>query len=189
MPGTAGCVGIFWEERNTWFSDIWTDIKGTAQDLPDGETRARSGAFPLELPYRLIQMYSVYGDTVLDPFVGTGTTMLAAMISARNSIGMDIDRTMAAGIAVTLKLAPCVGENRVRARLVDHEAFVRRRQAEGRDLKHMNKSYGFPVVTSQEIDLEFYHPASIQKLSRYAFRLQHRRGLPAARTTESQRNF
>jgi DNA modification methylase len=57
----------FWEERNTWFSDLW-DFKGTRQDINDQELRNRSAAYPFLLPFRLINMYSVFGDTVLDPF-------------------------------------------------------------------------------------------------------------------------
>ncbi len=54
----------FWEERNLWFSDIWDDLKGVPQNLEG--TRPRSAAFPFEIPYRLINMYSVTGDRVLD---------------------------------------------------------------------------------------------------------------------------
>ena len=81
----------FWEERNKWFSDIW-DFKGTTQKLNNDKVRKRSGAFPLELAYRMINMYSVRGDTVLDPFLGTGTTILAAMAACRNSIGVELDK-------------------------------------------------------------------------------------------------
>src|SRR6056297_1995886 len=82
---------FFWEERNIWFSDIW-DFKGTRQEIKNKKTRERSAAFPFELAFRLINMYSMQGDTILDPFVGTGTTTLAAMSSARNSIGVEIDK-------------------------------------------------------------------------------------------------
>lgn len=47
--------------------------------------------FPLEIPQRLIKMYSYVGDTILDPFMGTGTTLLAAHVLGRNSIGFDIN--------------------------------------------------------------------------------------------------
>jgi len=50
----------FWEERNKWFTDIW-NIKGTSQKLTNKKTRQRSGAFPFEIPYRLINMFSVQG--------------------------------------------------------------------------------------------------------------------------------
>ena len=81
---------FFWEERNSWFSDLW-DFKGTKQNIIKEGCRERSAAFPFELAYRLINMYSLVGETVLDPFLGTGTTILAAISSARNSIGFEID--------------------------------------------------------------------------------------------------
>ena len=49
--------------------------------------------FPEELANRLIRMFSFVGDTVLDPFVGTGTTMVASARADRNSIGVEIDPT------------------------------------------------------------------------------------------------
>jgi DNA modification methylase len=66
----------FWEERNLWFSDLW-EIRGARQHLSIPKFRSdklfmrtRSAAFPMEIPLRLIQMFSVQGDTVLDPFPG-----------------------------------------------------------------------------------------------------------------------
>ena len=82
---------FFWEERNVWFSDIWEDLKGTKQNNIDKHIRERSGAYPFELPYRIINMFSLRGDTVLDPFLGTGTTTLACMATARNSIGYEVN--------------------------------------------------------------------------------------------------
>ncbi|MFB6177625.1 MAG: site-specific DNA-methyltransferase, partial [Halobaculum sp.] len=84
-------ASYFWEERNRWFSDLWTDIDAAPQTTAEETARDRRAAFPVELPYRLISMYSVYGDTVLDPFWGTGTTTLAAMASRRNSVGVELD--------------------------------------------------------------------------------------------------
>jgi len=49
--------------------------------------------FPLEIPYRVIRMYSYEGDTVLDPYIGTGATMLAAERCGRHSIGFETDPT------------------------------------------------------------------------------------------------
>ena len=63
---------FFWEERNMWFSDVWMDMRGAKQDLENENLRKRSAAFPFELAYRLINMFSVKGDVVLDPFLGTG---------------------------------------------------------------------------------------------------------------------
>ena len=82
---------IFWEERNAWFSDVWMDVKGTGQELFKKATRSRSAAFPFEVAYRLINMFSVRGDTVLDPFLGTGTTTAAAMACGRHSLGFELD--------------------------------------------------------------------------------------------------
>lgn len=66
-----------------WFRQIW--------NLRGASTREHPAPFPLELALRLVRMYSFVGDTILDPFVGTGTTMLAAMKCGRNSIGYEID--------------------------------------------------------------------------------------------------
>ena len=70
---------------------MWEDLKGTKQNNIDKKIRERSGAFPFELAYRLINMLSLKEDTVLDPFLGTGTTTMAAMATGRNSIGFEID--------------------------------------------------------------------------------------------------
>ncbi|MGQ9684275.1 MAG: DNA-methyltransferase [Anaerolineae bacterium] len=66
-----------------WFQQFWR--------LGGASTREHPAPFPLELAYRLVRMFSFVGDTVLDPFCGTGTTMLAAMRADRNSIGVDVD--------------------------------------------------------------------------------------------------
>lgn len=76
------------DERNLWFSQIWTDIRGTKQR---SVANRRTGAFPEQIPSRLIRMFSVLGDMVFDPFVGTGTTARAAISIGRSFIGLDID--------------------------------------------------------------------------------------------------
>ena len=67
-----------------WFNQIWTDVKGES-------TRKHPAPYPAELASRLIRMFSFVGDTVLDPFAGTGTTNVAAAVAGRSSIGIDID--------------------------------------------------------------------------------------------------
>ncbi|WP_017715644.1 DNA-methyltransferase [Kamptonema formosum] len=67
-----------------WFQQIWAGIPGAS-------TRHHPAPYPLELASRLIRMFSFVGDTVLDPFLGTGTTALAAANCGRNSIGYEID--------------------------------------------------------------------------------------------------
>ena len=77
------------EERDRWFTQIWK-ITGTKQTIEE----RRVASFPEEIPYRLIRMFSIIGDTVLDPFLGTGTTMKVAIELKRNSIGYEIDETL-----------------------------------------------------------------------------------------------
>lgn len=75
------------EERNAWFTQIW-EVPGVRQEVVAGR---RNAAFPPEIPRRLIRMFSVFGDTVLDPFVGTGTTAIVATENGRRAIGIDKD--------------------------------------------------------------------------------------------------
>jgi len=71
------------EERSEWFRGIW--------HIPPERQNSHIAMFPVELPRRLIKMYSFYGETVLDPFLGSGTTSLAAELTGRNSIGYEIN--------------------------------------------------------------------------------------------------
>lgn len=73
------------EEHARWFRAIWDDIPGS------NRARGHPAPFPVELAYRLIKMFSFVGDTVLDPFLGTGTTTEAAMLANRSSIGYEIE--------------------------------------------------------------------------------------------------
>lgn len=73
-------------EMQNWMRSSWTDIRG------ESTRNGHPAPFPLSLAERLIKMFSFAGDTVLDPFVGTGTTSLAALNTGRNSIGVDIER-------------------------------------------------------------------------------------------------
>jgi site-specific DNA-methyltransferase (adenine-specific) len=75
------------DEFITWTNGLWT--------FP-GEVPKRvqhPAPFPLELPRRCIKLFSFVGDTVLDPFAGSGTTLLAALQTKRYAIGIDIDTT------------------------------------------------------------------------------------------------
>jgi DNA modification methylase len=73
------------QEMQLWFRSFWADIKGAS-------TRGGHPApYPPELAERLIRMFSFAGDTVLDPFLGTGSTTIAAIRAGRNSIGSEID--------------------------------------------------------------------------------------------------
>ncbi|MCX7031634.1 MAG: site-specific DNA-methyltransferase [Spirochaetes bacterium] len=142
----------FWEERNVWFSDVW-DLRGARQALAGKDARHRSAAFPFEVAWRLILMHSVRGDTVLDPFLGTGTTVLAAMAAGRNSIGVEIDPAFEAVVRGAAERLKDEANALIRARLAAHEQFVMQREREGRPLGHVNRIHGFPVMTAQEEDL------------------------------------
>jgi len=72
------------ENHKKWFQQIWTGLQGAS-------TRTHPAPYPLELAERLIRMFSFVGDTVLDPFMGTSTTNVAAAKWGRNSIGIEVD--------------------------------------------------------------------------------------------------
>ena len=72
------------ENHRKWFQQIWSDISGAS-------TKDHPAPFPLHLAERLVRMFSFVGDTVLDPFMGTGTTNLAALRFGRHSIGVEVD--------------------------------------------------------------------------------------------------
>lgn len=72
------------ENHQRWFQQIWTGLTGAS-------TRQHPAPYPLDLAERLIRMFSFVGDTVLDPFMGTGTTNIASAKWGRNSIGCEID--------------------------------------------------------------------------------------------------
>nr|MBA3947120.1 site-specific DNA-methyltransferase [Herpetosiphonaceae bacterium] len=73
------------KEMQAWLRSMWTDIPGAS--TRDGHP----APYPVELAERLIKLFSFAGDTVLDPFVGTGSTSQAALLAGRNSIGNDIE--------------------------------------------------------------------------------------------------
>ncbi len=169
----------FWEERNTWFSDLWT-FKGKMQSLTKksssktskafkasktsktpktpktpnnfqtSNNRSRSGAFPFELAFRLINMYSIYGDTILDPFLGTGTTSAAALFTGRSSVGYEMDPTFGKIISQNfndlLQRVPIL----LQTRMETHRSFIERRIQQSKMPKYTNDILKVPVITKQE---------------------------------------
>jgi DNA modification methylase len=83
-PATRILSLIGAEDHKLWFQQIWTGVTGAS-------TRSHPAPYPLVLADRLVRMFSFVGDTVLDPFLGTGTTVVAAALAGRNSIGIEID--------------------------------------------------------------------------------------------------
>jgi len=76
--------------QNKWYMTLWemTNV------LPNSELERGIAAFPEELPYRIIKLFSYKGETILDPFVGSGTTMKVAKDLGRNSIGIEIQESL-----------------------------------------------------------------------------------------------
>ncbi|MFB6102315.1 MAG: site-specific DNA-methyltransferase [Haloplanus sp.] len=147
---------FFWEERNRWFSDLW-EVRGEEQTMAAHEERRdRSAAFPLEIPLRLIRMFSVQGDRVLDPFAGTGTTALAAMHAARNSVGYDLDGDLYAALDDRVADLPEVSRRRVAARLDRHRTAM-----DDRDGGYPAANYDFRVVTKRERRIRLHRVESV----------------------------
>ncbi len=166
---------FFWEERNAWFSDVWTDLRGARQQLALPGGRERSAAFPMALPYRLISMYSVQGDTVLDPFVGTGTAMAAAVAAARSGVGVEVSAEIAASVEQAVRAGAAGSEEIARRRLEAHRRFVAGRLAAGKAPKYTNGPHGLPVMTRQERDMELLVAAGFERVAPGCFTATHRR--------------
>jgi len=107
------------EEWNTFFAGHW-NIPGEKQD-------DHLAMFPQEIPRRLIRMFSFVGDTVLDPFLGSGTTCLAARNLARNSVGFEINP--------------------------EFIGIIRRKLGADKELLFPDASFEFPVQDKSDIDL------------------------------------
>lgn len=155
----------FWEERNIWFSDLW-EIKGVSQAITNSKsTRNRNASFPFEIPYRLINMYSVEGDTVLDPFAGLGTTNIACMISNRNSIGVDIDPEIINLAIDNMNIDINKANDYIHSRLKKHESFIDSLPEENKAKCYNNEMHGFKVKTRQETAIEINQLSYISKTS------------------------
>lgn len=87
------------EEWNEYFNGHW--------NFPGEKQNGHIAMFPLELPKRLIKMFSFYGDTVLDPFLGSGTTAKAALELGRNSIGYEINKNFLETIKIKIGIENC----------------------------------------------------------------------------------
>ncbi|MCL1984599.1 MAG: site-specific DNA-methyltransferase [Methanomassiliicoccaceae archaeon] len=154
----------FWEERNEWFSDIW-EFKGIKQKMDPENIRERSAAFPCELPKRLILMFSLYGDVVLDPFLGTGTTTKAAMLFGRNSVGYEMNEHLIGSCRKEMSGYIERYGTLNNSRIEDHMIFIKNRMDSGKEVRHVNLRYGIPVMTEQECGIVLYYPSDISETS------------------------
>jgi DNA modification methylase len=171
--GRRRASSFFWEERNTWFSDVWTDVSGAPQELSLSQQIVRSAVYPFQIPYRLISMFSLRGDTVLDPFVGTGTTTLAALTAGRHSIGYESDTRLQETIRSAILRSLPRAQSQIEARLRSHCRFVQERTAKGGLCAHVNRVYGFPVVTEPESDLALDWPIGVREVSSHRFEVEY----------------
>lgn len=158
---------FFWEERNKWFSDLW-EFKGTKQSTIKGESRERTAAYPIELPFRLINMYSIYGDLVLDPFWGTGTTTKAAAILGRNSIGVEIDKSFDIHFLHLQNNLIIESSIYINDRIGNHKDFVMNYK---NPFKYNSNSLNTKIVTNQEKDIKFYFIDNILQKENYLFQV------------------
>jgi modification methylase len=82
-PATRVLSLISEADHRAWFQQIWTGVTGAS-------TRKHPAPYPVELAERLVRMFSFAGDVVYDPFMGSGTTSIAAMRNGRNSLGCEV---------------------------------------------------------------------------------------------------
>ena len=110
------------DEYSRLFTPVWTDVTGQVR-------RDHPAPFPVEIPRRLVRMFSFAGDVVVDPFGGTGTTALAALETGRNSITIEIEPTYVDLIAKRLSsLGSVAADVRIErnGRFVDDQRAVAR---------------------------------------------------------------
>jgi len=163
---------FFWEERNKWFSNVWSDVGGVRQNITS-YSRKRSAAYHLNIPFRLINMYSIYGDTILDPFMGLGTTALAAAISGRNSIGYEICPELKPEIDNTLHQCVKLSKEKHLERLKSHHNFIQNRI----NVKYVLEEYDTPVMTNQETSIKLFIAQKIKKISDTTYSVQGKLGV------------
>ncbi|NPD89031.1 MAG: site-specific DNA-methyltransferase [Asgard group archaeon] len=162
----------FWEERNIWFSNVW-ELMGKHQSLNNNNVRKRSAAFPFELAYRLINMFSVKSDVVFDPFLGTGTTILAAMASMRNSIGIEIEENfreiILKGIDEIIEFANKYNKDRIGK----HRSFMKKYKEKQGVPKYINEFYNTPVKTKQETEIVINKLKKINQIEDNLFQITY----------------
>jgi len=107
------------EEHQAWFQQVWT--------LPGESTRDHPAPFPLELAYRLVRMFSFVGDTILEPFMGLGTAVVAAARCGRNSIGVEVEPAYLEKARIRLEMELCTLFDDHSSRIIVRQSAVRTR--------------------------------------------------------------
>ena len=161
----------FWEERNLWFSDIW-EINGTSQKL-EAKTRIRNASFPIEIPYRLINMYSIKGDNILDPFGGLGNTLIASIITERNCYSVDINdeiNQIAKNRIIEIKT---IANNYISQRIHNHKQFIESLPIEKQKKCYQNEKLNILVKTQQEKNINIHLIKNISLNKEYNFAINY----------------
>lgn len=166
---------FFCGEKEKWFKPVWQNLKSVSltETQDEIEVTPADSSYPFELPYRLINMFSIYDDTVLDPFLGTGTTMLAAITSRRNSIGYEIDETLFDKFEQELRIVPSLSRKVVKERL--NAQRERLAETDGEVLE--SEQYNIPVEIEAEKDIKFYVAESLKKEQQnktISYRISHK---------------
>jgi DNA modification methylase len=164
---------FFWEERNAWFSDVWMDVKGTSQHLGDRAARLRSAAFPFDIPYRLINMFSVKGDVVVDPFLGIGTTMWAAMTAGRSCIGYEIEGRLRDEIEAIKHVILPLANEKIKNRLRNHLSYLDANINSKSKFNYKNAYYNFAVKTRQETGILLNPLMAIETIRENSFEVTY----------------
>lgn len=149
----------FYNERNIWFSDLW-NVQGVSQKGVKG-SRDRSGAYPIDIPYRLINMYSMQGDVVVDPFAGLGTTMLASILSGRHSLNFEIDLELCKYICNRVLMYEdwnCYNDKR----LLEQKQDILNAVSKGKKL-YFNESMSIDVRTRQECGISLPYIKNVKE--------------------------
>jgi len=115
-------------------------------------------------------MFSVQGDTVLDPFLGTGTTILGAIASARNSIGYEIDENFKELIEKRIGIMKEIASTYINERIRKHKIFMEKNKTKK---GYWNKNYNFPVMTAQEKNILFPKIKEIKKIEENLFEVEY----------------
>ncbi len=119
-------------------------------------------------------MYSIQGDIVLDPFLGTGTTAVASICSARNSIGYEIIKEFKQLINDRVKGIIPFCEEYIKERISKHNQFIKDRELKKGKSKYNSTNYGFDIITSQEKNVLFYLPIEISQTDDASYGVKHK---------------
>lgn len=136
---------FFWTERNLWCNNLWS-VLGTRQKN-NNTSRERNGAFPLEIPYRLISLWTVKNDTIIDIFGGTGTSSLAAIGLERNSIIFELKKEFKKDIEKRIFSSIDLINKKNKNRIIEYKNYLKDKN---KNPKYINDILGIPVISKQE---------------------------------------